>query len=317
MTDITFRGLTPIRILEMADKASGPEICKHTAGRSFVQSSLRNGERSTLEDRLVVTETLPVGDKLDWSEILRQTYAQIAADTSSREIFGRTGSTALTAVITARKMLHLAHLGDCTALLLSQEPDSKSIEITRLTKEHHPADPVEKARIEAEGGRVDPVRLRVCREDDPSNTCANSRSFGDVFYRGVSKIPEIINVDLAKSAKKPVALVLVSDGVINEQAEKDLSFNTIQELIQFWWAHCPKKSLPGLLTAIAAIMRNDDNMSAIAVNLSSRRTADHIVGIYDGHGGIKAADIAMMGVQSMAYEVNRAMIKNLRQMRGR
>jgi len=110
-----------------------------------------------------------------------------------------------------------------------------------LTIDHKPDLPLEKARIEAKGGRVfaveyddgvdGPMRVWLGNQDVPG--LAMSRSLGDVVAHtaGVSSECEFFEYDFNPNNREDLILVMASDGLwefMSNQEVMDIAFNTTE-----------------------------------------------------------------------------------------
>ncbi|KAG8465122.1 hypothetical protein KFE25_012485 [Diacronema lutheri] len=184
----------------------------------------------------------------DPPEALRRAFAETQAALLAPESGLQTecsGATA-TCVLVVRRKLHVANLGDSRTVLgfrrarppgaagagggagapAGAEPavatgaSETALAARRLTTDHKPDEPAERARIEASGGRVCPFMLRgkplgpprVWSAADWTPGLAVARSFGDsaLAALGVSAVPEIGTYELDSSFDH---VVLASDGV--------------------------------------------------------------------------------------------------------
>ena len=116
-------------------------------------------------------------------------------------------------------LVYCANVGDSRAIL-SENPSGSPVAYA-LSEDHKPEDPKEKARIEANGGRVDSLKdpqglpygpARVWLKNQNLPGLAMSRSIGDYYGRkaGVISTPEITKRKLDQFSQM---LVLGSDGI--------------------------------------------------------------------------------------------------------
>lgn len=152
------------------------------------------------------------------------------------------GTTASVVVIRGNKLV-VAHVGDSTTNLCRNEGDM--LKTLQITEEHKPNSPIEQARIESHGGRVEkrgsvhrvawkrvrqphsgPVRRSTTFEVVPF--LAVSRALGnlwsyDYFTKEytVSPEPDICIRDLKHGADRYI--VLASDGVWNVMSNEDVT----------------------------------------------------------------------------------------------
>lgn len=129
------------------------------------------------------------------------------------------GTTCVAILIQDMKM-YIANLGDSTALLTRSKSQFKKMSI-RLTTEHKPTDPEERARIIKAGGKIERIYYKG-EFTGPYRVWANSegpgiamsRSLGDFNGKniGLSAIPEIEIIELRDIDK---FVVLGSDGVFD------------------------------------------------------------------------------------------------------
>lgn len=117
-------------------------------------------------------------------------------------------------------VLYIAHVGDSRCVIASSHADKQGVVATDLMQDHKPELPIERARIEKNGGEVrkNPydvtARVYVAKERYPG--LAMSRALGDLIgynYAGVSAEPEtsirclnLGNADMLASQPKEVQL---------------------------------------------------------------------------------------------------------------
>ncbi|GBG00547.1 serine threonine phosphatase [Raphidocelis subcapitata] len=137
----------------------------------------------------------------------------------------RDGATALV-VLRLGQVLYAAHAGDSRAVLCR---DGSAL---RLTEDHKPHLPRERARIEDAGGRVDFQRCwRVVvepRDGRPGSGLAVSRSLGDLDFKEPNKFvecePDVLRVQLRPlqpSGAGDAFIILGSDGLWDVLSDED------------------------------------------------------------------------------------------------
>jgi len=125
------------------------------------------------------------------------------------------GTTAVAALITKKtengpRVLYVANCGDARAILC-KDIGSTSVETSRLSIDHKPADPAERARIEQAGGAV--INSRVL------GVLAVSRALGDHELKSlVSGKPHIHITELPGT---PAILILACDGVFDVMTDSE------------------------------------------------------------------------------------------------
>lgn len=130
------------------------------------------------------------------------------------------GSTAVTCFI-SKSTIYTANTGDSRAVIGSMDSNSNVWSAHALTTDHKPDLPLEQARIEKKGGRVEPcldhqnnyigpARVWLAHEHIPG--LAMSRSIGDLVGAsvGVTWEPDIT---VAKVKKSDRFMIVASDGV--------------------------------------------------------------------------------------------------------
>jgi len=134
----------------------------------------------------------------------------------------------------------LANIGD-SRTTLGFRNEQGGVTALGLTIDHKPDLPVEKARIEAKGGRVfaveyddgvdGPMRVWLGHMDVPG--LAMSRSLGDVVAHsaGVSSEPEFFEYDFNPNGREDMIIVTASDGLwefMSNQEVMDIAFTTTE-----------------------------------------------------------------------------------------
>jgi serine/threonine protein phosphatase PrpC len=173
---------------------------------------------------------------------------------------GTTGTVAIIEPITAATFqCTVCNLGDSRVIVIRKG------ELLFVTKDHKPSDPVEQARIEAAGGRVELERV--------NGDLALSRAFGDGRYKAgslgpdkeiVSCIPDVYTIELVPDD----IVLLCCDGVFE-------AWST-EEVVQFVHAlnSDPTMSLDLAVIAAAvcenAVLRGSkDNVTCMIVKMSA------------------------------------------------
>jgi serine/threonine protein phosphatase PrpC len=157
-------------------------------------------------------------------------------------------------------------------------PPACELAARRLSNDHKPEAPAERARIEATGGRVCPFELRgkamgpprVWRGDEWTPGLAVARSFGDSVAAtiGVSAVPEVRSYELGPDVE---FLVLGSDGVWDLIAD--------DEAVRIVTAACARGQTPQeasaelVRTALDALQnaRRKDNATALVITIALAR----------------------------------------------
>lgn len=150
------------------------------------------------------------------------------------------GTTAVLVVIRGTSML-CANVGDSRAVL--GKKNGKSWLAIPLSKDHKPNDPIEKTRIEINGGKVEPFRnsegnligpSRVWKAGERSPGLAMSRSLGDFEAKQVGVIadPEITEFRVSAADK---FLIIGSDGLWDAVS----NIEAVQMVGEAWEAGSP------------------------------------------------------------------------------
>ncbi len=167
------------------------------------------------------------------------------------------GSTALVLVLQP-EVLHLAWLGDCRAVL------SRGGRAVALTADHHLSDPSERARVIAEGGRVEGNRLggflEVARALGDFDAAAGRKP------AGLSASPELHSEPIGEADE---FVVLGSDGLWGVVEPDDAVRLARAELAAYTDAAMASEKL----VEVALKRRADDNITAVVVCLKAP-TAD-------------------------------------------
>ena len=142
------------------------------------------------------------------------------------------GTTAVCGVLTADKTLYCANCGDSRLMLGELDDKSGKIIAKEVSIDHKPDDPEEKARIEANGGRVfavqyddgvdGPARVWLKHMDIPGLAMSRSLCDGVAHSAGVISEAQCFTVKLTAKTK---TLIIGSDGLwefISNQEALDL-----------------------------------------------------------------------------------------------
>merc|ERR1711871_1657176 len=109
-------------------------------------------------------------------------------------------------------MMHVAHVGDSRIVLAKRAADnSDNLTAFDLTKDHKPDDPAEKARIEANGGRVvfdGFYNHRIYAKGKRYPGLNMSRALGDLlgyYDAGLCAVPDVKSHEVVTSAPNKAA----------------------------------------------------------------------------------------------------------------
>ncbi|GFR41712.1 hypothetical protein Agub_g2462, partial [Astrephomene gubernaculifera] len=181
----------------------------------------------------------------------------------------RDGATALL-VLRLADTLYAAHAGDSRAVL------SRCGSAVRLTEDHKPHLPGERARVEAAGGRVDFQRCwRVIvepREGRLGSGLAVSRSLGDLDFKEPRRFVEC-EPDVRRLVPRPGdnLVVLASDGLWDVMSDQE-AVDCANGVLQARYGH-------NATSAAAVPFRDEDARAAAEALLESavrRGTADNV-----------------------------------------
>lgn len=156
---------------------------------------------------------------------------------------GSTATVALVRKSAAGLQLHVANVGDSSALVIDS-----NFQGHRISLDHRPTDKKEQLRVEAEGGHV--ARGRV------NGQLAVSRALGDHYLKtsGVTGLPSVATRDVTDD----LALVIASDGLWDFMRPMDVT--------RLFQQNCRMKSAEGmadLLVAEALRCGSTDNISCV------------------------------------------------------
>lgn len=166
--------------------------------------------------------------KVALAEVVARCEAELLRDTTIETDYS--GTTFTCAVIRDNKIT-MANIGDSRTSLGYRNAEG-GITGINLTIDHKPDLPVEKARIEATGGRVfaveyedgvdGPPRVWLGHMDVPG--LAMSRSLGDVVAHsaGVSSEPEFFEYEFNPAGREDLILVMASDGLWEFCSDQDV-----------------------------------------------------------------------------------------------
>lgn len=171
------------------------------------------------------------------TEVVARCETEVLRDTTIETDFS---GTTFTCAIIRGNHCTLCNIGDSRTSIAFRNA-SGSVTAINLTIDHKPDMPVEKARIEAKGGRVfaveyddgvdGPARVWLGHMDVPG--LAMSRSLGDAVAHsaGVSSEPEFFEYDFNPKNREDLILVMASDGLwefMSDQEVMDIAFNTTE-----------------------------------------------------------------------------------------
>ena len=268
-----------------------PPIPPHAQDKSVARSGVLiasyQGKRPYQEDRYIVKAGVNVTAK-EAPALLADAFKSAAAKTDDMNA----GSTATGVVLTKDLQLNVAFIGDSPVVLFIRDPKTGDIDVQKLTRDHSPALPDEKTRIEAEGGIVNGEgrAVGITHGGKRITTLAVSRAFGDKGIRGVSRQPEFAAFDLKKEidAGRQVYAVISSDGLYDGSVPKDFIAPIKQAL-----AEGKEEKLADVLTAHAYLNGSTDNITALVVKIPTAPEKDLFIALADGHGGALASSTAV------------------------
>lgn len=159
--------------------------------------------------------------KGDYKAVLTNAYKSVTKEVCSTTIDCSFSGTTLVSTLIVGNKIYCANVGDSRAVLARKPQGAKKWVVDELSHDHKPDLPKEKARIEKQGGRVEPLLdeydnafgpPRVWLKDEDIPGLAMSRSIGDqVAARvGVTAEPEIIEATFSSEDKY---ILLASDGI--------------------------------------------------------------------------------------------------------
>lgn len=170
------------------------------------------------------------------TDVIARMETEILRDPSIETDFS---GTTFTSVLIRGNSCLCCNIGDSRSTIgFRNNSNDTTITAKNITDDHKPDLPLEKARIEAKGGRVfavayddgvdGPPRVWLGNMDVPG--LAMSRSLGDVVAHtaGVSSTPEFFVYDFNDS-KEDLIMVIASDGLwefMTDQEVMDLAFKT-------------------------------------------------------------------------------------------
>jgi len=162
----------------------------------------------------------------------------------------------------AGAMMHVAHAGDCRAVLGSGAQGNA----TRLTEDHKPDREDEKARIEAAGGSVQYYKCWRVSAPQHGMMLATSRSLGDSQFKILTdKTPHhIVSAEPEVASREVVAddrfVILACDGVWDVLSDQQ-ACDVVNEHIQNNATHTPQTAANALVSA-AFDAGSPDNITA-------------------------------------------------------
>ena len=203
-----------------------------------------NGDHVAVRAKEIIREIMSSSSSKQFfssSDILMQHIFQTLTDefSISKQAM-TTGATATIGIIhrtfdTSMIEIHVGWVGDSTAVLLNLN-NEKEKNIIFQTRNHSPGDPLEKERIEKEGGVVNRLKKmrddgiemsygpnRVYGSDGKAGGLAVSRALGDrKWYPYVSSQHETMSFSIEEDASQNIVLICATDGLWDVTTEKDL-----------------------------------------------------------------------------------------------
>lgn len=248
--------------------------------RHDVQVASYQGKRPYQEDRFAVKKFETPDAKAFLADIFKK--AAVATEPLVE------GSTATGVILDKNLQLTAAFLGDSPVVLLVCDPKTGDITATQITKDHHPGDPAERARIIREGGLIDEDDrlLGLSRDRKMLHSLAVSRAFGDDAMRALSREPEFVTADLKKEidAGREVYVLVSSDGLYDRSRPIDYVM-PLQDAID----NGKEDSLAEIFAAHAHKRGSRDNITALVYKVTKGTEGGLFLAIADGHGGDRAS----------------------------
>jgi protein phosphatase 1L len=188
----------------------------------YVASFLYGSILRRIENIDIITSEIP-----NWKVVIKEEVSKAFVEIHQRFLdaislvphiaMDQSGTTATVAVVSPETAV-IASLGDSRAVLSSLK-DGNYVAV-RLTKDHTASDPIERANVEAQGGRV----VSVNGVDRVNGTLVVTRSIGDANLAStLSQTPDVIVLskremkalcgDLPKGTEVPCFIILASDGL--------------------------------------------------------------------------------------------------------
>lgn len=175
--------------------------------------------------------------KVALADVIARCETEVLRDTTIETDFS--GTTFTCAVIRGNNCT-MANIGDSRTSIAFRPIGGGPLQAMALTEDHKPDLPLEKARIEAKGGRVfsveyddgvdGPARVWLGHMDVPG--LAMSRSLADVVAHtaGVSSEPEFVEYSF-NPEREDLILVMASDGLwefMSNEEVMEIAFNTTE-----------------------------------------------------------------------------------------
>ncbi len=197
----------------------------------------------------------------DWAKAATAAFAELHHHVTLFRILS--GTTALVAKV-QENVIRLAHAGDSRGVLV--KTDGKG---SRVTEDHKPQNPIERARIVASGGRV--VKSFFSNVYRVNGELSVARAIGDLPYVpfGVTHMP-----DCAEIPRTPdmLALILACDGiwdVLSDQEASKIVFSAIKEGLSM-------QGVAQRLVESAFKKQSSDNLSVLIVDLRENELNDYL-----------------------------------------
>ena len=179
------------------------EFCANHFSKYFLHQMSKQSKKDTSRE------------DLDLEVVLTDTLLDLDSSFSKHCSFKNTcpGTTATVALIRGGYELVIGHIGDSVALMCRDGQAKK------LTRDHHPSDPEEKARIEAAGGEIHSDNTDTLRVQGRLNM---TRSIGDIDLKdfGLTATPDISRRSLRHGKDNFIALL--SDGICSALTESEI-----------------------------------------------------------------------------------------------
>lgn len=200
---------------------------------------------------------------------------QIQLDEANMQHVGST----LCAVIYFDSQIYCVNVGDSTAFLAKINSTGKIQQFQRLNKNlHNPSERHEMLRLKNTGKKQHVHHKRLAG-------LLLSRSMGDNALEefGLIHTPEIDSYTMTQTQDEKILLIVACDGLTESK------FNLEKVLEKNW--RLPPEKIALSLAESALDAGSGDNISVLVAVLNPEQHTPTYMAVFDGHGGIAAADL--------------------------
>lgn len=276
-TKIFIKSTELVNIKEPKGEKYKNDVCnkKEKLCSTEIQISETIGSRPNQEDAYIFG--VAKDEILNVPVFLQQSFAKVSKICKDDK---KTGTTAcVTHVDPTTKRITVANIADSPAILFKRNTKTNEVSSIRLSKDQKPEDPLEKAVITKNGGKV--VNNRV------NGGLAVPRAFGDSNFQVTSE-PDISEYDY-NNDKDQLILVVGCDGLFDGKTNEIYLSKVIENYYKadesYRKTHTLADTLRNFAYSQKANDNSSDNITVLVVENLHLLKEKLILGVLDGHGG--------------------------------